>query len=421
MSWYRTGTVTVTNGSTTVTGSGTAWVANSRVGDAFVGPDGLTYEITNIASNTAISILPAYRSASGSGQSYSIIPVQGYTKTLADQASDLVNSYDKPWNVADDAADARSALGIGTAGTLDREVFDHGVGSTIQTKVYSANIGLGGSLTWQLRDPVNDALVTSSMFGYIYRVRIVTLLTGTSTGYVGVAYNHPVNGWKVHKTSSAADPFEGSNHPYLFIDTDGSPKVKMTHVNTYNVLIFVERIYASNNYAAKYIFGTDSYIGVNGNDLTFELTSGTPVSILSGVNTTVDSNGFIKQASPIVKLFSDKVDLNSESGKQRISLIVNGIGDYSIVETTGFAQDGWYIETPKDSNGNIKCFVEYEQIAQSDGTYNINVKTFEPDYSEGPAKAGVPKHIPEGRWIDIRLQPLPASEQGDQVGNDGEN
>ncbi|BCV49542.1 SUMF1/EgtB/PvdO family nonheme iron enzyme [Shewanella algae] len=98
MSWYRTGTVTVTNGSTTVTGSGTAWVANSRVGDAFVGPDGLTYEITNIASDSAISIYPSYKSNSQSGQGYSIIPVQGYTKKLADQASDLINDYDEALN-----------------------------------------------------------------------------------------------------------------------------------------------------------------------------------------------------------------------------------------------------------------------------------------------------------------------------------
>jgi hypothetical protein len=98
MSWYRTGTVTVTNGSTTVTGSGTAWVANSRVGDAFVGPDGLTYEITNIASDSALSIYPSYKSNSQSGQGYSIIPVQGYTKKLADQASELINDYDDALN-----------------------------------------------------------------------------------------------------------------------------------------------------------------------------------------------------------------------------------------------------------------------------------------------------------------------------------
>lgn len=93
MAWHRTGTVSVTASSTTVTGSGTAFVANARVGDAFIGPDGRLYEISNVASDTAISILPAYIGSSASGQGYAIAPVQGYVKKLADEASELLNEY----------------------------------------------------------------------------------------------------------------------------------------------------------------------------------------------------------------------------------------------------------------------------------------------------------------------------------------
>lgn len=93
MAWYRTGTVSVTAASTTVTGSGTAFVANARVGDAFIGPDGRLYEISNVASDTAISILPAYKGSTASGQGYAIAPVQGYVKKLADEASELLNEY----------------------------------------------------------------------------------------------------------------------------------------------------------------------------------------------------------------------------------------------------------------------------------------------------------------------------------------
>ena len=63
MPWYRAGTVSVTLNSNAVIGTGTAFLANSRVGDAFLGPDGGWYEITNIASNNALSITPNYRSA----------------------------------------------------------------------------------------------------------------------------------------------------------------------------------------------------------------------------------------------------------------------------------------------------------------------------------------------------------------------
>jgi hypothetical protein len=70
--WYRTGTVTATNGSTTVTGSLTAWLMAAKAGDAFVGPDAARYEITAVTSNTEIEIYPAYAGSTASGQSYAI-------------------------------------------------------------------------------------------------------------------------------------------------------------------------------------------------------------------------------------------------------------------------------------------------------------------------------------------------------------
>jgi hypothetical protein len=91
--WYRTGTITVTNGSTTVTGSGTQWIANAGVGEALYAPDGRLYEITNIASDTSITITPAYLGANASAQSYTFVPSQSYIRDLAAQAADLVNNY----------------------------------------------------------------------------------------------------------------------------------------------------------------------------------------------------------------------------------------------------------------------------------------------------------------------------------------
>lgn len=93
MPWYRTGTVAITAGQTTVTGTGTNFSANGRVGDAFLGPDGRWYEVTNIASGTVLSILPAYQGATVSGGTYAITPVQGYTKTLADKFNDIANTW----------------------------------------------------------------------------------------------------------------------------------------------------------------------------------------------------------------------------------------------------------------------------------------------------------------------------------------
>jgi hypothetical protein len=93
MAWYKTGTITVTNGSTTVTGSGTQWIANAGVGEALYAPDGRLYEITNIASDTSITIAPAYLGSTASGQAYTFVPSQSYIRDLASQAADLVNNY----------------------------------------------------------------------------------------------------------------------------------------------------------------------------------------------------------------------------------------------------------------------------------------------------------------------------------------
>lgn len=85
MAWYKTGTVSVTSGSTTVTGAGVDFAANSRVGDAFIGPDGVMREVTNIASETVLSVFPAYSGPTMNSATYLLAPMQGYLKESADR------------------------------------------------------------------------------------------------------------------------------------------------------------------------------------------------------------------------------------------------------------------------------------------------------------------------------------------------
>ena len=84
MTWYKTGTVSVAPDSNAVIGTGTAFIRNARVGDAFRGPDGEWYEVTNIASDTALSIAPGYQGAGVEAGVYSLAPMQGYVKDSAD-------------------------------------------------------------------------------------------------------------------------------------------------------------------------------------------------------------------------------------------------------------------------------------------------------------------------------------------------
>jgi hypothetical protein len=51
----------------------------------FVGPDQGIYQVINPASDTSLSISPAYRGAAAvGGAGYGIVPVNGYPKALAD-------------------------------------------------------------------------------------------------------------------------------------------------------------------------------------------------------------------------------------------------------------------------------------------------------------------------------------------------
>ncbi|HFF8971252.1 prophage tail fiber N-terminal domain-containing protein [Serratia marcescens] len=137
----------------------------------------------------------------------------------------------------------------------------------------------------------------------------------------------------------------------------------------------------------------------------------------SEANTTVDSNGFIKKASPIARLSgtpeamqddylsggftpSGFVAVNGEAegvSAERIS-----VGVYKVTGALGFAEEGWNIEVPQDVNGNRLCFVAAN--TGKDGTIYVKVSKRRFDIDTAAIVAGEPMDIPAGRWIDLRLE-----------------
>lgn len=121
MPWYKVGTVSVAQNSNTVNGTGTSFIANARVGDAFRGPDGGWYEVTNIVSNTAMSISPAYQGATASSGAYALAPMQGYIKDSADALRALANEFGSVMAVLGTTgtlAGVRTALNLSDTGGL---------------------------------------------------------------------------------------------------------------------------------------------------------------------------------------------------------------------------------------------------------------------------------------------------------------
>lgn len=129
------------------------------------------------------------------------------------------------------------------------------------------------------------------------------------------------------------------------------------------------------------------------------------------VNTTVDSNKNIKQSSPVVRVFNDRLDKIHEANQLPIKYTRNGVGDYTIEGTTGLRENDWQIVIPEDDHRNqLIAFT----IEDNDGaihlktykrTFSMETFTFGPDLS-------TPLDIPEGRWVDLHFNDLP--EQTDE-------
>jgi hypothetical protein len=177
MVWQRAGTVAVQNGSTTVTGTGVDFAASSRVGDSFVGPDGASYEVSNVASGTVISILPAYKGPTVTGAAYAIMPVQGYDKMLSDAFNALNNQF------------GQKLAALGTTGNYDVLPLDKGgTGAASQAQARN-NLGLGaaamrgvGVKAGELMELAASPVVTGNSSFTLDGSRFISYLDGVTTG-----------------------------------------------------------------------------------------------------------------------------------------------------------------------------------------------------------------------------------------------
>lgn len=90
--WQRTGNVTVTNGSKTVTGFGTKWKTGTlpiQKGHTFYGPDNAAYEVDTVVSDESILLVDTYRGGTLANQAYRIDITR--TSTISQFAADLAS------------------------------------------------------------------------------------------------------------------------------------------------------------------------------------------------------------------------------------------------------------------------------------------------------------------------------------------
>ncbi|HHJ1189599.1 TPA: phage tail protein, partial [Proteus mirabilis] len=137
-------------------------------------------------------------------------------------------------------------------------------------------------------------------------------------------------------------------------------------------------------------------------------------TLWSSNNTTVDSNGFIKRASPIIDINPDGTfTTNDESEGATVTRVAQG--EYLIEGVLGFNSDaGWGgvdggIEIPLDVNKQPLIWVDSKVM--EDGS--ILVRTYHRTHPNAPKfarndidgyKDGDPIDIPDGRFISVRVQ-----------------
>ncbi|ENT3299697.1 phage tail protein [Acinetobacter baumannii] len=188
--------------------------------------------------------------------------------------------------------------------------------------------------------------------------------------------------------------------------------------NVNNPLNMPNRYGSLMSYLGSNSYGTYSwqiFKAVFGGQLSYRYGAGNDVwttwgHIKTSFNTSVDANGFLKSASPVVKLFNDHIELNSDAEKQPIEFKKVDVGDYLLKGSLGFAQEGWYIEVPKDANGNTIVAVVYDTLENGDISIKTYKRKFDFELAAVVADLELPIDIPEGRWIDIRLHEEPEPE-----------
>lgn len=207
--WYRTGTVAVTNGSPNIVGTGTLMSSQAAVGDIWIGPDLVDYEITSITDDTHWAIkqkngTAAYAGATAGAQLHAVI--RNFTSTLpaqlASQLAALMTSYHvtmdelTAWlsgtgsvTVHDAVGNAYTvqtpaALAATIGGRLSKSVA--GGGNVTLTSAEASNLFI--ELTGTLTANINVIVPASARSFFIYNATsgVYTLTVKTASG-TGVA------------------------------------------------------------------------------------------------------------------------------------------------------------------------------------------------------------------------------------------
>ncbi|RWS52857.1 phage tail protein [Enterobacter cloacae] len=397
------GTITLTNGSAVVGGTGTSFTAELAAGDFIVSTVGgvpYTLPVKSVESNTQLTLVSNFTGPTQSGAAWSAVPriaLNMVTAALVAQSAEALRglNYDKQnWQqIFSSPVTATVKLPDGSLFTGPSWKYLSDNMATKSGGAVPVSQGGTGSTT------VSGARTNLGLGGAALKN------TGLNPGdvqLVQVGRRDSAN--PVQKTwSSIYEPYQSGN---LFPD---SCVIQVLPGPTNSEWGEIGIGYGNSNtvYVAKASYSSSQPTG-----------NIVLMTMYHDKNTFVDSNGFIKKASPVVKIFSDgRVETNDESAGVTVTRL--DVGQYMIEGCEALNSDAAWggidggFEIPTDRNKQPLIWLDYE--VNADGS--VLVKTYHREHPTAPAFArneragladGEPVDIPADQFVSVRVE-MPAS------------
>ncbi|EKS2933490.1 phage tail protein [Salmonella enterica subsp. enterica serovar Cerro] len=415
------GTLTLTNDTDAVTGSGTAFTTELAAGDFIVVTVGgipYTLPVKTVNNNTSLTLVSVYTGPTQSGAAWSAVPrvaLNMVTAALVAQSAEALRglNYDKQnWqqvystdgNITVKLPDGTTFTGPSWKYLSDNMATKSGgavplnQGGTGSTTASGArtNLGLGSSATKNTGTTSNDVM-QPGMFGLGLAYGVITTNSTNFSSLINDNFTTKGTGLCAFRNdaqvTSGDTPFYQYS-PSLFFRTRDTFAVLNFHFNGGPIRVF-----------AGGISETNLITSTNGR------------ALWDTKNTAVDSNGFIKQASPVVKIFTDgKYETNDES--EGVTVTRLDVGQYLIEGCKALNSDAAWggidggFEIPTDRNKQPLIWLDYE--VNADGS--VLVKTYHREHPSAPAFArneragladGEPVDIPADQFVSVRVE-MPA-------------
>lgn len=384
------GTLTLTNNSVTVTGTGTAFTTDLKANDfivVIVGGVTYTLGVKATASATSLTLITPYGGPTASGNAWTAVPNATLVGITAQVAADVAKAI-RGLNL--DKANWQqvfSGTGTVTVTLPDGSTYTGPAWSSLKSAAF-ADIGEGAG-----------NVMGSGTFGLGLQGSHAAFNLDTSPAMISLL--SPKGMVPFRNEANISGRINGTS-PGIWIRTGGVfAYISVPHFDAGNV----------------YISG-----GL--------IADGTPTSarmLYDNKNTTKASNGVLSAASPVARVVQSKSaclrpdiaedsfewcgDGVANSEARGIEIKRTAVGVYSLTGSMGFAEDSWHLKAPADPAGNGDlAIVEGEQA--EDGT--LTIKLFKKRYKLNEESGdidlipGIPMDVPANSWIDVRME-MPAS------------